>query len=313
LELGASRAGEIRSLAELATPEIGVISGIGLSHLDGFGDEEGVLRAKAELIEVLPKSGFAVLAGDDSRLQKLARRVCCRVLLVGEKPGNDLQATDVKTQHNRIRFRVDSEYFELSAVGRHHLSAALCAIAIGRELGMSSPDLAEGLRSFEAVPGRCRLEQIGPWTVIDDSYNASPTSMKAACDVLKNWNEASGKILVTGDMLELGERSAEFHHELGEMAAASGIDYLAVHGRYANDVVRGARQAGMDVFRLAECENFDAMTAILDCWLEPGAVVLVKGSRAMRMERVVQRLRRRAEKEFPFNNTTPGQQKRACA
>ncbi|MCH7685403.1 MAG: UDP-N-acetylmuramoyl-tripeptide--D-alanyl-D-alanine ligase [Planctomycetes bacterium] len=313
LELGASQAGEIRSLAELAAPEIGVMTGIGLSHLEGFGDEQGVLRAKAELIEALPQSGFAVLSGDDPRLQKLAQRACCRVLLVGENPRNDLQATDVEMQQNRIRFRVDSEHFEFSAVGRHHLSAALCAIAIGRELGMPSAAIADGLRSFEAVPGRCRLEQIGPWTVIDDSYNASPTSMKAACDVLKHWNEASGKILVTGDMLELGERSAEFHQELGEMAAASGIDYLAAHGRYAKDVVRGARQAGMDVFRLAECEDFDAMTAVLDCWLEPGAVVLVKGSRAMRMERVVQRLRRQAEKEFPVKNKTPSQQRRACA
>jgi UDP-N-acetylmuramoyl-tripeptide--D-alanyl-D-alanine ligase len=295
LEMGASQEGEIRNLAELAAPEIGVVTGIGLSHLEGFGNEEAILRAKGELIEALPQSGLAVLAGDDFRLQQLAQQACCRVVLVGEDSRNDLRATDVAMHQNHIRFRVDAEHFEFSAVGRHHLSAALCAIAIGRELGMSSAVIAEGLRSFEAIPGRCRLEQVGPWTVIDDSYNASPKSMKAACDVLKHWNAASEKILVTGDMLELGERSPEFHHELGETAAASGIDFLAAHGRYAKNTIRGARQAGMDVFRLAECEDFDAMTTVLDCWLEPGTVVLVKGSRAMRMERVVQRLRKQAE------------------
>lgn len=313
LELGASQAGEIRSLAGIAAPEIGVITGIGSAHLEGFGSEEGVLAAKGELLESLPKTGFAVLSGDDPRLRKLAQRAECRVLFVGENPQNDLQATDVELTEDRIRFRVDGDHFQITALGRHHLTAALSAVAIGRELGMSAAAIAEGLKSFQPVSGRCRAEQIGSWTIIDDSYNSNPTSMQAACDVLANWKGATHKILVTGDMLELGDRSVEFHRELGETVAAAGIDRLAAHGNYAADVVQGARDAGMDGFRLAECEHYESLPAVLDCWLEPGSVVLVKGSRSMRMERVVEWLRRRAEKELTFNENTPGLPTRACA
>lgn len=311
LELGASALGEIRDLSEIAAPEIGVVTGIGSAHLEGFGSVECVMQAKGELIESLPSSGFAVLAGDDPRVRQLAERAQCRVLFVGENSNNDLRATDVEIQDNRIRFRVDNEPYEVSAVGRHHLTSALIAIAIGQEIGMHSRQIAEGLKTFEAVSGRCRLEQIGSWTVIDDSYNASPTSMQAACDIFKEWQDVSGKILVTGDMLELGNRSEDFHRELGQMAAEAGIDMLAAHGGHAADVVRGASDAGMDVFRMAECEYFDSMLAVLDCWLEPGSMILVKGSRGMQMERVVAWMRQRAEHEQLTKENTPAL--RACA
>jgi UDP-N-acetylmuramoyl-tripeptide--D-alanyl-D-alanine ligase len=118
--------------------------------------------------------------------------------------------------------------------------------------------------------------------------------MQAACRALGDWNAASHKLLVTADMLELGSDAAGYHRALGRSAVEAGIDHLLVHGDYARHVVAGARGAGMDGYRIAECENFEAMLAVLDCWLEPGDVVLVKGSRAMRMERVVDWLRDRA-------------------
>ena len=309
LEFGASSVGEIRSLAGIAEPEIGVVTGIGPAHLDGFGDEQKIVVAKGELVESLPETGFAVLWGDDLHVRQLADRASCRVLFVGENADNDLQATDVQIVKNRLCFTVHNEFFELPTAGRHHLSAALCAIAIAKEIGLEPADIAEALQSFRPPPGRCRLEQIGCWTIINDTYNANPTSMQAACRHLRDWQTAGRKLLIAGDMLELGTRTAEFHREFGRSAAESGIDHLLVHGQQARHVIGGAIERGMPTHRLAECENFDAVLTVLDCWLEPGDVVLVKGSRAMRMERVVEWLRARQRRQGP-SSAVP---LRACA
>jgi UDP-N-acetylmuramoyl-tripeptide--D-alanyl-D-alanine ligase len=297
LEFGASAIGEIRRLAEMAAPEIGVITGIGPAHLSGFGSEERILASKSELLEALPIGGIAFLSGDDPRLRQLAKRAERQVVLVGEGSHNHVRATEIVVDQNRLSFRVGSDRFNLAVAGRHHLTAALCAVAVAREIGIDSATIAAGLRSFSAVPGRCQLEQIGRWTVINDTYNANPASMQAACEVLREWKTTGRKLLVTGDMLELGERSDEYHRQLGESVWGSGIDYLLVHGSQAKHVIQGAAEAGWDAYRLAECKSFETMLAVIRCWLEPGDVILVKGSRGMRMERVVDWLRSRAANE----------------
>ena len=311
LELAASKVGEIRELAGIASPEIGVVTAIGLAHLEGFGSEENIINAKGELVEALPPSGFAVLCGDDPRVRRLADRAACPVILVGEAAGQDVRATHVELGRNRIDFRVDGTRYELRVTGRHHLTAALSAIAIAREIGIPACEIREGLKSFVAVAGRCQFEEIGPWTVIDDTYNANPSSMQAACAVLRDWRGQGKKMLIAGDMLELGDRTAICHRELGQSAAIAGINHLMGYGQQAGHVVHGALDAGMPAHGLAECESFDAMLAVLDCWLEPGDVVLVKGSRAMRMERVIEWLRARAE--TGLENTRSRVLTRACA
>ncbi|MBT4865159.1 MAG: UDP-N-acetylmuramoyl-tripeptide--D-alanyl-D-alanine ligase [Planctomycetaceae bacterium] len=293
LEFGASDVGEIRQLAELAEPEIGIITGIGPAHLCGFGSEQRILSAKSELLESLPSNGLAILAGDDQRLCQLAEQIDCRTILVGEGSQNDIRATRVNVGRNRLSFQVDSDQFELQVTGRHYLTAALCAVAVGREVGIDSKQIANGLASFTTPPGRCQLQSIGPWTVIDDTYNSNPASMQAALEVLRDWQTAGRKLLVVGDMLELGERSAAFHRQLGADAATAGIDCLLAHGQQAEQVIWGAAEEGMNKYRMAECEDFDAMLAVLNCWLEPGDVILVKGSRGMQMERVIERLQQR--------------------
>jgi len=311
LELAASRVGEIHDLAGIAAPEVGVVTAIGPAHLEGFGNEEHIIDAKGELMEALPRSGFAVLSGDDPRVRLLADRAACPVIFVGQRPDNDLKATHVEMCRDRIRFHVEGMPYAVRATGRHHLTAALSAMALAREIGMDAKAVAEGLNSFVAAPGRCRLEEIGPWTIINDTYNSNPGSVQAACEVLREWRGTGKKLLVTGDMLELGDRTAECHQELGRRAAGAGIDLLMGYGRQAEHVIRGALDAGMDAHRLAVCENFDSMLAVLDCWLEPGDVVLVKGSRAMRMERVVAWLHRRAEYILEEHTSRGGT--RACA
>lgn len=291
LELGASSVGEIADLAEIAQPEMGVLTAIRPAHLDEFGSIENIVRAKSELLEALPESGIAVLNGDDDRVRQTADAARCTVRTVGERNDNDLVAHWVRMENGSLRFCVDDDEYEVPAIGRHHLTAALAAIAIAREVGMRSDEIADGLRMFEPAPGRCHLQRIGRWSVIDDTYNANPSSVQAACRVLHDWQGAKKKILVLGDMLCLGDHSEAFHREIGEFAAQSGIEQVIAVGSQAAAVTGSAREAGMDAGRLGACRDLDTAMMLLDCWLEPGDVVLVKGSRGMRMERVVEQLR----------------------
>lgn len=288
LEMGASRRGEIRELAAIAGPDVGVVTAVGAAHLEGFGDLESIALAKRELVESLPVNGFAVLAGDDPRVRAMADAAPCPTIFVGQGADNDWQAGSVHVENNRLEFVAGGERYAVNATGRHHLTAALTAVAVGREVGLTPALVSEGLERFLPANGRCRCESIGPWTVVDDTYNANPNSMRAACELLRDWNGGRRKILVAGDMLELGAQSAHWHRTIGRAAAEAGIDNLLVYGAQSRHVVEGALSAGMPVERLAEFEDFDALLTVLDCWLRPGDVVLVKGSRGMRMERVVE-------------------------
>jgi len=291
VELGASAVGEIRTLADWAQVEAGIVTSIGEAHLEGFGQIEAIVRAKGELVEAVPAGGFVVLNADDQRTRSLASRASGRVILVGESVGSQLRAVDVVVDNGQLAFRVGSQEYRLNVVGRHHLGAALAAIAVGREIGITECEIAQRLGTFRSVTGRCRLLNIGSWTIIDDTYNANPASMRAACRVLADWQGTARRILVCGDMLELGTSSDRCHSELGRQVAAAEIDHLLVMGDWSGHVIQSARAAGMRGYQLAECNDLESALVILDCWLESGDVVLVKGSRATGMERIVERLK----------------------
>lgn len=297
LELGADRVGEIRDLCAIARPEVGLITSIGKAHAKSFGGVEGIIRGKGELLEALPSSGFAVLPGDDPVVRDMARRAACPVIFVGEHQQNHLWPVQVRATAGSLQFRVNGQDYSVPATGRHFLANALLAIAVGREIGMNSGAIARGLARFEPVDGRCRPRQIGLWTVIDDSYNASPTSMAAALNVLRDldFGRSARRIAVLGDMRELGECGPEEHRNIGRHAAAAGIDALLAYGDSADELARGAREGGLTSGRIAATDDLEILRLLLDCWLEPGAVVLVKGSRAMQMERVVSWLEQLAE------------------
>ncbi len=298
LELGASRVGEIRDLSGIAKPDIGVVTGIGPAHLDGFGCEKRIVETKAELLHSLTCGGFVVLAGDDPLVQRMADGAECQIISVGQREHNHLKAEHVEFKNKRLTFRVDGFRFELPVSGRHHLTSALAAIAIAREMGMADEDAACGLASFEPIAGRCKFKKIGSWNVIDDSYNANPKSVMAACHLLKDWRGANKKILVTGDMLELSDRTPECHYEVGRLAAEAGINRVVAFGPEAKHVVQGAVESGMDVFCVASCRDINEVKSVLNGWLEPEDIVLVKGSRGMRMERIVEWLHHQAEDVF---------------
>jgi UDP-N-acetylmuramoyl-tripeptide--D-alanyl-D-alanine ligase len=291
LEMGASAVGEIAALCDIARPEVGVITGIGLAHVEGFGSPERIVLGKGELLEALPRTGFAVLPGDDPITRGMAHRTHCPAIFVGEAEDNHVRATQVHVTNQRLTFNVGQTRYAVPVSGRHFLTAALSAIAIAREVGLTPEQIATGLENFHAVAGRCQILTIGPWTVIDDSYNANPTSMRAACEMLRDWQGANKRLLIVGDMLELGEHSEQAHAEIGRVAASANIDGLLAFGPRAAQVVTAALAAGLRPQRVAQCETFDILLTVLDCVLEPGDVLLIKGSRGMRMERVIDWLR----------------------
>jgi len=312
LEMGAARIGDIAELAAVALPEIGVVTAIGPAHLQTFGSLQGVIQGKGELLESLPSTGFAVLPGDDDIVRQMADRAPCPVIFVGEGDDNHLQATHIRASFEGLQFRVDGVEFSVPVFGRHHLTNALCAIAIAREIGLRLPTVARGLEHFEPIEGRCRLKNIGSWTVVDDTYNASPLSVAAACRMLPDL-ELPGigrRILVLGDMRELGSTADEEHRRIGELAAQLKIDLVLACGNHADEVARGAEQAGMDPHCIASAPDVETTKAVLDCWLEPGDVILVKGSRVTRMERIVDWLAERAAIEAAIRGE---RQHRNCA
>jgi UDP-N-acetylmuramyl pentapeptide synthase len=287
----------------MARPEAAVITTIAPAHLADFGSIEQIAVAKGELVEAIPSVGFVVLNGDDDRVRGLAARTACRVITFGERPGSDVRGRNVSVANDRISFEADGSPFSLRAIGRHHLTAALACVAVGREVGLSDREIADGLSRFEAVAGRCRARRIGSWTVIDDTYNANPASMLAACQALRDWRGAPRRWLVLGDMLSLGPRSAEFHRELGQAAAEAGVDGVAALGSFADDVVAAAREHGMSSGQLGTFRSAETLMATLDCWLETDDVVLVKGSRGMQMEQIVAELNLLAARRVSHQET----------
>ncbi|HET6325827.1 MAG TPA: UDP-N-acetylmuramoyl-tripeptide--D-alanyl-D-alanine ligase [Planctomycetaceae bacterium] len=310
LELAASHRGEIRELTAIARPEVGLLTSVGVAHLDGFGSIETITATKAELLESLPASGFAVINGDDSRCRAAAARARCRVITVGEAENNNLRATSIEVDRHAVRFNVEGLTYGIPAIGSHHVFAGLFAIAVAREVGIKHQDIAEGLARFVPAPGRCQVRQHRPWTVIDDTYNANPSSTEAACRLLSQWDCDGHRTLVLADMLELGAESAAWHVSIGQSAARLGIDRLIAFGQFGADCLAGARGEGMHSEQLALCDSVDVVGATLDCWLEPGDVVLVKGSRSMQMERVVEQLISHMSLQ---ENIAPCPSTRACA
>ena len=312
MEMGASQVGDIHELCDLAHPEVGVVTAIGPAHLQSFGSMAAIIQTKGELLEQLPSTGFAVLPGDDNVLRQMADRAPCPVIFVGQGDDNQIRATHVEAHAGSLCFRCEGHDFDIPVNGRHTLSNALSAIAIGLEIGISTRVLATGLAKFIPAPGRGGLIQIGPWTVIDDTYNASPLSVAASCRFLKEIMipGAGQRLLVLGDMRELGPAAAFEHERIGNLAAELCFDRLLVCGDFAGDVARGAKRNGMKAHQIAATNDTETLLAILDCWLEPCDLLLVKGSRSTRMERVIDWLKIHAELRERLQTTG---QNRICA
>ncbi len=290
VELAACRRGEIGLLASVSEPEIGVITAVSPVHLATFGSVDEIRQTKAELLERLPASGLAILNGDDDEVRSLAGVAGCRTVLVGERDDCDAVVSDVWVHNGRIEFRLDGESFGIPAAGRHHLTTAALSATLAREVDVPVAAIRRGLAAHRPIAGRCEVKSIGRWTVVDDTYNSSPQALLAACRLLRDWQTDGRKVLVTGDMLELGADAALWHARVGATLSEHRIDAVVAVGPGSGELARAARAAGMPHQWTAECEDVATAGVVLDCWLQPGDVVLVKGSRAMQMERIVETL-----------------------
>lgn len=288
LELGASAPGEIARLAALCRPQIGVITHVADAHLGGFGSREAVAEAKAELLQALSEDGLAVLNGDDAELLRLGRRARARTVLVGRGSHCDLSATNVRCHAGWLNCDVDGVRLHAPVWGRHYLACVLAAYAVGKSYGLGAGEIAAALAAFEPLPRRCEVSDLGSAKIIDDSYNSSPAAMRAALELLRDFDAPGRRIVVFGDMRELGDEATALHRELGaEVVTRCGADLLLACGEFAEEVVTGARAAGMPSERTIACrEPLDAVPRIRRS-LASGDVVLVKGSRAVALERVV--------------------------
>lgn len=299
IEMGVDQKGQTTRLAEMTRPTIGVITNIGPDHLEFFGTLEASAQAKGELLDLLPPDCAAVLNADDPYFDYLASRARCRVLSFGFSERAEVRASDLvpgaKGAHFRLVFpeRTKSAPVELSAYGRHNVSNALAAAAVGHLCRISGTKIALGLSRFRPAVMRSQVEKVGDVRLINDCYNANPASMKAAVEVLADLGAGGRTIAVLGDMLELGRDSAALHHEVGGYVAECKISLLVACGPQARSLAEGARAAGMSADCIHNVGDACEAAAVLMPMIREGDVVLVKGSRGMRMERIVAALRDR--------------------
>ncbi len=290
LELGMNAPGEIGRLADICSPDIGVITNISHAHLEGLGSINGIMRAKGELLERIKPGGKAVLNADDRRVLQLADKTTQDVLLFGVSKKAAIRAVSIKETKHGISFTLilpeESISIDLRASGKFMVSNALAAAAVGYLLGESPMEIKTGLENFMPAHGRMNILASRGIHIIDDTYNANPDSMKAAITTLKSLKGNNRGVLVAGDMLELGDYAESMHKMIGSFAAASGIARLYVTGEFAETVARGAKDenAGFkDIFIGSKEEILKDLIG----WLRPGDWVLVKGSRSMNMEKIV--------------------------
>jgi len=295
VEYAMSRPGEIRELTLAAPPTIGVVLNVGLAHVGFLGSIDAIAAAKRELIEGLAPGGLAVLNGDDPRVRAMSA-VARRFTLYGLATDTAVRAERIKlhglegSSFTLVTPRGKAEVY-LRLPGEHSISNALAAAAVALEFEFDSPAIASALHGF--TPPARRMNIVtgrNGATVIDDSYNASPGSMQAALHVLGLAPKGSLKVAVLGDMLELGDHAGRAHDEIGSLAGKAADVVIAV-GEYAPRVVESARRAGLAKERAYVLEGADQVVAALGPLLTAQTQVLVKGSRGMRLERVVEQIR----------------------
>lgn len=295
LEIGTNHPGELAPLIRMTQPRIGVIVSIGREHLEFFGDLDGVAREEGTLAEMLPSAGRLFINGDAPKYETIRERAHCPVVTAGFGAHNLWRVGAARMDGQGTVFEVAAPASALSGeyrvplVGRHQALNAVLAMAVAAELGLDAAEIRAGLA--RCAPARMRLQvyEAHGLKVVDDTYNANADSMLAALATLEELPCAGRRVAVLGDMEELGAHAQAAHEEVGRRAAGSGLAALFAVGRWAKTTVQAARAAG-----LAQARDFDSLEAAeaaVRGFLKPGDAVLLKASRAARLERLSERLR----------------------
>ncbi|MBL7084855.1 MAG: UDP-N-acetylmuramoyl-tripeptide--D-alanyl-D-alanine ligase [Candidatus Omnitrophica bacterium] len=288
LEIGANHAGEVDWLSWILEPTVGIITNIAPSHLEFFKTLKGVFKAKIELIKNLSKNGKLIINKDDRFLSQLNGKNL-RTITFGINRSSNFSGQVVEQREEETIFLLNKRHcMSLKALGRHNVYNALASIACARTLGLNFDKIKEGLASFKMPPLRMQMIDVNNIKIIKDCYNANPQSFNYALDFLKNHPTSGRKIAVCGDMLELGKPAERLHVDLGKRIAKSKIDFLVTVGQLAKKIAEGAYLAGMPKRGVRSCRDCLQAGKFLYRFTRSGDMVLIKGSRGMKMENVVE-------------------------
>jgi UDP-N-acetylmuramoyl-tripeptide--D-alanyl-D-alanine ligase len=294
VELGMNHRGEIAQLVEIARPTVGIITNVGTAHIEHLGSRDEIALEKGDLVAGLPPDATAVLNADDSLVARQAARASARVLLFGSGRDADVRAESVKSVGGSgwtfdLVAPSGRASLGVAGLGETAWKNALAAAAGALAAGASVDQVATGLARYEPVLGRLeRVDLPGGAVLVDDTYNANPQSMEIALRLLAELSERGRSFAVIGDMGELGDTAPAAHRDTGRLAADLGIDFLFALGERAADVAAGAGEGGMSPERVRIGRDFRDVAGQVNARLASGDCVLVKGSRAMKMERVVE-------------------------
>jgi len=293
VEIGTNHFGEVDYLSKIACPDIGVITNIGPSHLEFLKDLKGVLKEKTALLKNIKSPAIGVLCADDKLLKPFIKRRQARpvVLSYGINQKSDFFASDIRLENGRLKFKVNGKRridFALSTLGYYNIYNALAAISVGRIFGLSYQEIAERLSTFKFPQGRLNLIESQGTKFIDDSYNSNPLSLKAALMALKSIKNSGRKIFIMGDMLELGKKKEYLHRQAGALIGDA-CDLFITVGKLSRLSGQEALKKGFKKQNLFFCGTAAQARDLLFKKVVPGRedIILIKGSRSMKMEEVL--------------------------
>jgi UDP-N-acetylmuramoyl-tripeptide--D-alanyl-D-alanine ligase len=298
LEMAADHPGDIKYLVDLTHPQLGVLTAVAPTHLEFFGDLEKVAAEKGYLITNLKKDSWAILNNDDERVIGFRKKTHARVLSYGLNNNSEVSATNIyidkKDGGINLSLNYEGKTVPISLphfLGKPIIYSVLAAATVGLAKGLSLEQIKNGLKSFQALPGRLNfLSGIKNTKIIDDTYNSSPLAVKAALEILSHLDCAGNKYAVLGDMLELGNYTHIAHQEIGEEVVRLGIDYLICVGERSIDTARSAENYGMNANHIFTFDNSKAAGSFIQDRIKEGDLLLVKGSRGVKMEKIVKEI-----------------------
>jgi len=291
LEMGMNHAGEIRDLAAIARPDVGVVTNVGYAHIENFDSVEGIAAAKRELIEALGDGGTAVLNADDERVAAFADGHHGRTILFGQSPDAQVRAEDVEYARGDgspgVRFRVGAVHFESALTGRHSVSNVLAGIAVAGVYGVPPERLKEKVQQL--TPGKMRGERLqhNGVLIFNDCYNSNPDAVRAMLEVVRD-TPARRRIAVLGEMLELGRWAEPLHRDVGNYAAVCGFDVLVGIRGAACYMVDAVKRAGLTADAAFFFDDPEEAGRLVRTLAQPGDVILFKGSRGVHVEHALE-------------------------
>lgn len=299
LELGMNHAGEIRRLSEISLPDIGLITNIAPVHLEFFASLREIAEAKAELLEFLPENGHFFLNGDDPELTRLSDRFAGGQTRFGFGQDSQVQIMeaqimDICKMKITIRGRVSEYSGIISSVGKPGAYNAGAAVAVAEYLGVEPDKIHLGLSGLHPPNMRGQVTELGAITLWNDTYNANPRAVEFLLDIIRQLSKFSRKIIVLGDMLELGSNTEKFHREIGEKAAGADLDVIITVGPASRVVRDSAVNSGFSAKSVHWFEDAEEAARFLSKLVEPGDLVAIKGSRGLKLEKIVHYLQETA-------------------